>query len=426
MLLHTPYGLRQAATRAADLTGFGLGDASDGRILSWGAAGGVNGVSMNQALGLPPVMRAIAILADTFASMPVEVVRRSGGVPEVVENAPQHQLIAVRPNEVQSSVDLWQYVLTCLLGWGNAYLLKIKNRRGEVLELWPLDPARVRILGQGFDLKFEYVAVGGELQTYTNAQILHIPGRTLAGDPFVGVSPIALHRIALGEQVSIQDHSSSFWRNDATPAMAVLTERNKGMNEDQKKVFRESLAARNKGPSKAGNFAILPSGVTIERLGISPRDAQYVEQKRFGSRQASMIFGVPLLMLDPDERVQPPPFEQLVSTLTTLSLGFWVRRIAGRVNADPDIFGASTPLEPRWRIDELLHLDPLTRAKVDHLRRQAGIKTANEIRKELGLPPHEAGDDLQNTPVGGAPNADTEPAAGGSAAPDDEEDQQDG
>jgi hypothetical protein len=44
-------------------------------------------------------------------------------------------------------------------------------------------------------------------------------------------------------------------------------------------------------------------------------------------------------------------------------------------------------------------------ATVFHQLRQVGVITANEARIPLGFPAIDGGDELQETPVGGAPNA---------------------
>jgi hypothetical protein len=50
-------------------------------------------------------------------------------------------------------------------------------------------------------------------------------------------------------------------------------------------------------------------------------------------------------------------------------------------------------------------------ATVFHQLRQVGVITANEARIPLGWPAIDGGDELQETPVGGAPNAGATPSA---------------
>jgi hypothetical protein len=49
------------------------------------------------------------------------------------------------------------------------------------------------------------------------------------------------------------------------------------------------------------------------------------------------------------------------------------------------------------------------------LARQGGWKTPNEIRSDEGLPAVKGGDEIQETPVGGAANTNASNAGGGAA-----------
>ena len=74
------------------------------------------------------------------------------------------------------------------------------------------------------------------------------------------------------------------------------------------------------------------------------------------------------------------------------------------LQADTDLFP-----EPDWEVelDEsgFLRADIKTRWDAYRLGRQGGWITANEIRAKEGLPPVKGGDEIQQTPVGGAANA---------------------
>lgn len=402
MILRTATGDRATARRDARVDAF---------IPPSGIAGVTYG-SERDARALVFVTRAVSLISMSVASMRVEATRTVDGVPEVDRGASQHRLIGVQANAAMPADTFWHYIQQSLLYDGNAYAMKATDpRTGEVLELWPVAPHRIQPRGDGRDIVYDYLdPVTSEVVTLTRRQLVHFVGKPDLERPWVGVSPITAHRQALGEQVAIAEHSAAFWRNDASPAMAISKEQSGPhgrWSEEDKALVRETLDDTTRGPRRSGNYVLLPANVRIEKLGISPRDAQYIEQRRHGSRVASMIFDCPLNLLDPDERVQPAPTPDLVALFQTTCLQFWIGRLRGTLNADPDLFGAATDLYPRWRADEYQQLDALQQAQVDHLRRQAGVMTANELRKPRGLPPHPDGDVLQTTPVGGAPNTDS-------------------
>jgi phage portal protein BeeE len=79
------------------------------------------------------------------------------------------------------------------------------------------------------------------------------------------------------------------------------------------------------------------------------------------------------------------------------------------LRADDDLFPAGSDLQPEWLVDGLLRADTQVRYAAYVQARQAGWLSANEIRALENYPPVEGGDQVQQTPVGGAPNA-TPPA----------------
>lgn len=416
MILRTPGGNRE--TRDANVDAL-ISEFGPAAIIGTGASS--TGADRH-ITSLPPVGRAVSMISMAIASMRMEATRISDGVPEVVTSDPRHRLIGVAPNPEMSADALWEYVAVCLLTHGNAYILKGRDRTGRVTLLYPISPTRIRVEPRARQVTYKYREPGtNEIVTLTRSDLIHIVGKRASDNPYVGVSPITRHRLALGEQVAIHEHSATFWANDASPAMALRKEQGQWKT-DEKKLVRETLNDQSKGPRRAGSFVLLPANVAIEKVGISPRDSQYIEQRRYGSRVVAMAYDVPLHLLDPDERVQPPPTEQLIALFQTMCLQFWIRRITGSLNADDDLFGASTDLFPRLRADEWQQLDVTQRAEVNLRERQAGIKTSNEIRKPMGLPAHPDGDTLQATPVGGESNPDKPDDAPATAPDDDEED----
>ena len=80
-----------------------------------------------------------------------------------------------------------------------------------------------------------------------------------------------------------------------------------------------------------------------------------------------------------------------------------LKRIERALAADSEMFGGSR-LFPEFLTESLLRADMKTRNESYLKARQAGWMTANEIRERENMPAHPDGDELQSTPVGGAPN----------------------
>jgi hypothetical protein len=78
-------------------------------------------------------------------------------------------------------------------------------------------------------------------------------------------------------------------------------------------------------------------------------------------------------------------------------------RIEQALTSDADLF-PETDWCMEFDTSQFLRADIHTRWDAYRLGRQGGWITANEIRAKEGLPPADGGDEIQQTPVGGAAN----------------------
>jgi len=95
-----------------------------------------------------------------------------------------------------------------------------------------------------------------------------------------------------------------------------------------------------------------------------------------------------------------------------LDLAPRLARIEQAFRADRDFFGIDTDQFPEFLADAVLRPDVKTRYEAYRLARQGGWLAPNEIRDRENLPPKEGGDEIQETPVGGAPNPQDDQGAG--------------
>ncbi len=369
----------------------------------WSAAG--KRIDTSSAAGLPAVLAAIRLLAEAIASMPLVVHRVTGEVTEPARDAPQWRLLHDQPNPDMSGFQVWSHVTASLNTAGNALLLKGFDRRGVIAGLWPLPPDRWSIVKRDGQCIFQIRGERG-MTELTRAQVLHIPG-ILLDDPVIGVSPIAAHRNALGTSLALEEFKGRFFENDASPGGIISLQGS--TNKAAKEGLREAWEARHRGTRAAGRIAVLDNGATFEQIGIGLRDAQFVESMQFNVQEIARIFNVPAALLGHDVNAPASTPEQDNLRFLQKSLLPWMRRIEDALYADPDLFGSGN-LRPAFVPDGLLRPDTASRYDSYVKARQAGWLSANEIRALENRPPVEGGDEVQQTPVGGAPNQPRVPA----------------
>jgi HK97 family phage portal protein len=138
-------------------------------------------------------------------------------------------------------------------------------------------------------------------------------------------------------------------------------------------------------------------------MPITMQDAQFIESKRFSVEDIARMLGVPAPLLDGGEQVRGETPEQQNMRFLKHGLMPWMERFEQGLEIDIDLFP-----EPDWEVefDEqgFLRADIQTRWNAYRLGRQGGWITGNEIRALEGYEPIKGGDEIQQTPVGGAAN----------------------
>jgi HK97 family phage portal protein len=162
--------------------------------------GSVSGtrVSADSAMRLAAAYASVRILAETMASLPF-VLYRTGtdGRKERVQDHWLYHLLSKRPNRYQNAFE-WREMLQGHLALrGNAYNQIISNPRGEITELLPIHPDRIRMeLLASADYRYRVTDRSGQESIFARGQIWHLRG--LSSDGLMGMSPIELARESLG------------------------------------------------------------------------------------------------------------------------------------------------------------------------------------------------------------------------------------
>jgi HK97 family phage portal protein len=359
-------------------------------------------VGPDAATGLPAVTAAIRLVAESIASMPLIVYEGTGPTRGRAFSSQQYRLLHDAPNADQSPFDFVSDVVTSLEGFGNAYIQKVK-RGNEVVELVPLDPELVYVYRDKDtrERRYDVIVDAQRVTGLTPADILHIRGMTLRGG-LLGMSPIQVHRNALGNAIAVNDFVSRYFANDASPGLALKIPGQ--ITSQQAKNILEIWQSSHGGVMNSHRPAVLASGAELDKVPITLEDALVIDAQQYNVREVARIFNVPPSLLGADGAATAASAAEEADRFIRFSLGPRLRRIELAFRADPDLFG-STDLFPEFLADALLRPDTATRYQAYLLGKQAGWLSTNEIRELENRPPVEGGDQVQITPVGGAPNA---------------------
>jgi len=260
-----------------------------GSTYSFFFGGTASGKTVNErtAMQTTAVYACVRILAETIASLPLNVYRSTDNGKEKAIDHQLYYLLHDEPNPEMTSFVFRETLMSHLLLWGNAYAQIIRDGRGKVLALYPLIPDRMTVdRSINGELFYEYRKDTGSV-ILRKEDVLHIPG--LGFDGLVGYSPIAMAKNAIGMAIATEEYGAKFFANGASPG-GVLE--HPGVVKDPARI-RESWNAVYQGSGNAHRVAVLEEGMKFQPIGIPPEQAQFLETRKFQTEEICRIFRVP-------------------------------------------------------------------------------------------------------------------------------------
>ena len=347
------------------------------------SAAGTN-VNEHSAMQMTAVYACVRVLAESIASLPLHVYRRSeDGNREKAEDHPLFFLLHDEPNPEMTSYIFRETLMTHLLLYGNAYVQVLRNGRGEVLALYPLLPNRMSVeRDEKGHLFYRYTrfdqeppSMDGNQVILNQEEVLHIPG--LSYDGLVGLSPIAACRNAVGAGLAADEYSSRFYANGAAPSGVLL---HPGVIKDPEKL-RENWSNVYGGPRNAGKVAVLEENMRFEAISISPQDSQLLETRKFSVEEICRIFRVPPHLVQNLERATFNNIEQMSLDFVMYSLMPWVTRFEQSMARTLLSREEKKKIEIRFNLDGLLRGSYESRMRGYSIGLSNGLYSVNDCRK---------------------------------------------
>jgi HK97 family phage portal protein len=346
------------------------------------------GVAINSqtALTIGSYYAAVKLYADTVASLSWDTFIRIDGTRRPYRPSPSWMTMPqpLAPN--YTAFDLKHRMVSSLLIDGNCFVLFIRGRNGDIVEMRVLDPNRVTI--KMVDGSPIYTVTGDDKVgvELTSDAILHIP-LFATGSELRAPSPVEQHRTTLGLASATQLYSAKFYEQGAAPSAVIKIPGE--LTQDQADSLRNSFSRRHEGIEKMHKIAVLTGGADFQQMSMKISDMQLVETMHWGVESIARLMGVPLQLLQYPEATSYASSEVLMQAWLRLGLGPLVARLeAGLQRLVP---GADQTFI-KFNIDSLLR--PTTKERMDAyaVQLQNGIRSLNEVRRLEDLADIEGGD----------------------------------
>jgi len=380
------------------------GTPAQGFLPVLGSVPSATGLAINQgsALTVSTVYACVARRAKDVARCTPGLFRQGDdGKQEQIHDHPLARLFR-RPNRLQTWYEFAMQVEACYLLKGNGYVVLLRDHRGTVVEMIPVNPDNVLVLEASDGSIFYQVNRSGLFQmavlrdqpiAIPEEDVLHLRGITL--NMTVGLSTIGMARDDIGLAMGFTQQAARLMSNGARPSGVLKTDKQLSVEAAARlKAQWETLKA---GLANSGSTAILEEGLTWTSLALNSVDLQFIEQKKLQVEEVARFFGVPLHKIGvfgSDAKIKLDQADQAYVNDTVMpDCEMWEQRLERVFDLDDE--GFSVSLDER----NLLRAEEATRINNGRLAVLSGLITINEWRARESLPPMPGGDVLLQ-PVG--------------------------
>jgi len=346
------------------------------------------------------------------------------GTSTTVEN-PAYSPVLRKPNAFQTQAQFREYWSLTKLTQGNAYILKRRDNRDVVVDLYVLDPERVMpMVSDAGEVYYQlYIDPLNTLPANYPAANLIVPAKEIIHDrcmvvhnPLIGIPPLAAAYWPALKNMKILRSATEFFANNAQPG-GILTAP-AGMSEEDAKQVQDYWSANFTG-ANAGKVAIVGADMKFTAFAMKSIDSQMIEQMKYSDIQICQPFGIKPYKIG----LEPPPSGWKSYDINTEYYGdalqTHIEHMESLLNEGLKV---TAPLSVELNLDPLLRMDEIAKATVETQLVGGKIKQPDEGRLRFNLSPTPGGDTLwgqnQDYPLGMLANrAEWDPAMQPTPAP---------
>lgn len=197
----------------------------------------------------------------------------------------------------------WMYVnILNMALTGNSYTWKVRNRIGQVVELWPMRPDEFEISYDPlFDpkgkLRYDWRPIstggvsgkGGPYQ-FKSTSILHLRLPSPLSNVY-GTGPVRPSHDDIIADQQAKRSTVTMLTNEGIPAGVLQTDQT--LTKDQADIIKERWRDAHAGPERRGKIAVLGAGTKFVPITVSPKDIEWLNQRKLSRAGILMSFGVP-------------------------------------------------------------------------------------------------------------------------------------
>lgn len=278
-----------------------------------------------------------------------------------------------RPNPEVGPFQFKETLVAWSILWGNGYAEIERDGAGRLINLWLIEPWRVRVLRDDNGDLF-YRVNNGTLPPVDLAasDVFHIRGW---GNGPVGLSVIEYAAQTIGWQQATELFGATFFGEGMQFAGAVQL-KGRGSPESIARM-RDEIEEQHKGVARSNRWIFLDDQATIAKMSATPNEAQFIETAQWQVEEICRFLGVPPQKVQHLLRMTFNNVEQLSIEVVQDAIAPWAYRF--EEEGTYKLFGANrNNLFLKMDLKGLLRGDFETRQAGLQILRRNGVINANQ------------------------------------------------
>jgi HK97 family phage portal protein len=312
------------------------------------------------------------------------------GIGQEIDSSPYLGVLS-DPNPHQNSIQFFEQWMFSKLINGNAYILKGRDGRNLVSQMWVLNPGRVRPLVAPDGSVFYQLQQ--DLLSFQPEENLTVPASEIIHDrmnafyhPLWGLSPIYANHLPAAQALRILKYSDRFFNNAARPS-GMLTAPgviNKETVDRLKTHWGQEYSQENQG-----KVAIAGEGLKFEPMTQNAVDAELVKQLEMSDKKVCTTFGVPAFKVGVEGA---PTYDNIEAMDQIYYSGCLQKHIEDIERLLLNGLELPSGYYVEFDLDGLLRMDTARKVEAYQKLVAAGIVAPNEARAEFDYSPVTGGD----------------------------------
>ncbi len=381
-------------------------------------------VSVTSALQVTAFYRAVLVIAEGVAQLPIEIYRRlpSGRGAEPAKDHPLYDLLLHEPFEGLDSMSFWRTSLMHAVATGNSVAYR-NVLNGQLRELIPIRPESVAIdhhsvtMRPTFNITFE----DGRGVLVSADEVFHLRGPSWSH--YRGLDPSAIGREAIGLARATEEAHARLHKNGVRPS-GTLTAPGK-LDQADINQLREMWNEVYSGPENIAKAAVLANGLEWKSLRMTGVESEHLDTRKHQIEEIGRLVGVFPIMLG-HAGDQTPTFasaDAFFAAHERYSLQPWIKAVVAAVNVQ--LLTRQERAEGYFcRVDTSEWSRGSLKDRAEYYKAALGTNSSpgwlkpNEVREDDGWNPDDEADmdrvwqPATMAPVGSTPAAQPTPATG--------------